>query len=203
VLEGRHSVVLMERNPDRSDYLSVHLKQSTVVNVDAQRHDVLEEERVGSADVFVACTGDDEDNIMACMEAKEIGAKRTMAIVSRPDYANVVSKLGIDQTVSPREVVAEEVLGYLNTGPIITRRVLAESEGIEALEIDVEANSVATTAPLSELKLPPQCLIGAVIRESFVMVPGAKSRFVPGDTVVALVHRDVEADTVAVFSGKR
>jgi len=203
VLEGRHNVVLMERDRDRSDYLSVHLKQSTVVNVDAKRRDTLEGERVGNADVFVACTGDDEDNIMACVEAKEIGAKRTMGIVNRPDYANVVSKLGIDHTVSPREVVAEEVLGYLNTGPVVSRTVLAESEGIEALEIDVEEGSVAITAPLSELKLPPQCLIGAVIRESFVMVPGAKSHFVPGDTVVALVHRDVEEDTVAVFTGQK
>ncbi|MEE8452509.1 MAG: Trk system potassium transporter TrkA, partial [Thermoguttaceae bacterium] len=106
VLEGRRfAVLLMERDRDRCEFLAAHLKQATVVNADAQRRANLEEERVGSADVFVACTGDDEDSIMACVEAKEVGAKTLMSIVSRPDYANVVGKLGIDHAVSPREVI--------------------------------------------------------------------------------------------------
>ena len=54
---------------------------------------------------FVACTGDDESNIMACVEASDTGTKHVMAIVSRPDYAGVVGKLGIDLAVSPRKVM--------------------------------------------------------------------------------------------------
>ena len=59
------------------------------------------------ADVFVGCTGEDEDSIMACVEARELGAKTIMCIVSRPDYANVMGKLGIDHAVSPRKVMSE------------------------------------------------------------------------------------------------
>ena len=71
------------------------------MHTDATRRDSLEEERVGSADVFVACTGEDENNIMAAVEARDIGTKTVMALVSRPDYAHVVGKLGIDVTREP------------------------------------------------------------------------------------------------------
>jgi len=201
VLEGRrYAVTLMERDRDRCEFLAANLKQATVVHGDAQRRATLEEERVGRADVFVACTGDDEDSIMASVEARELGAKTIMAIVSRPDYANVVGKLGIDHAVSPRDVIAHEVMGFLNSGAVISRTPLAKGQGVDILEIEVLPDSPATELPLAELRLPARCLIGAVIRESYVMVPGAEDRFAAGDTVVALVQRDDVTKTVEMFS---
>ena len=124
-LQGeRFSVVLMEQAVERSEFLAKHLVRSTVVQADATRRSILEEERVGSADYFIACTGDDENNIMAGVEARDIGAKNIMAVVGRPDYANVVGKLGIDLAVSPRDVLALQILGFLNTGPVISRSTL-------------------------------------------------------------------------------
>jgi len=201
VLESRRfSVLLMEKDRQRCEFLAALLKHATVVNADAQRRASLEEERVGSADVFVACTGDDEDSIMACVEARELGAATIMCVVSRPDYANVVGKLGIDHAVSPRKVVAREILGFLNTGALVSRTKLAADEGIEVLEIEVMEGAPATRCKLAELPLPPQCLVGAVIRETYVMVPGADDRFIPGDIVVALAERSVVEQTVKMFS---
>ncbi|NLE40127.1 MAG: Trk system potassium transporter TrkA, partial [Pirellulaceae bacterium] len=187
-LEGRRfAVVLMENDRTRCEFLAVHLDQTTVVNADAQRRVTLEEERVGDADIFVACAGDDEDNIMACVEARELGARKIMAIVNRPDYANVVGKLGIDHAVSPRIVTAKQIFGFLNTGTVISRMPLSPTGDIEIQEIEVVEGAPATRATLAEIDLPKQCLIAAIIRESFVRVPGAEDRFLPGDTVVALV----------------
>jgi len=202
LLEARHSVCVMEQDKKRSEYLSVHLEHDTmIVNVDSKNPLVLEEEGVGACDVFAACLGDDEDNIMACVEAKELGAKRAICIVRRPDYANVVAKLGIDHTVSPREVIAKQVLGLLNTGAVISRTVLSgEEAGLEILEIEVEEESPATEAPLAQLKLPNRCLIGAAIRDTYVKVPGADYQFQVGDTVVSLIHSEVHERTVAQFS---
>ena len=201
VLEGhRFGVVLMDRDRQRCDFLAAHLKHATVVNTDAKRRANLEEERVGSADVFVTCTRDDEDNIMACVEAQELGAKRTMAIVSRPDYKNVVGKLGIDHAVSPREVIAKQILGFLNTGAVISRVPLLAGEGIEILEIEVMEGAPVTEHVLASLDLPRECLIAAVIRETYVQVPGADDRLSPGDTVVALVADSAVDETVKLFS---
>lgn len=200
VLESpRFAVVLMDADRDRCEFLASHLKHATVVNCDAQRRADLEEERVGSADVFVACTGEDENNIMACVEAKELGAKMTAALVSRPDYANVVEKLGIDETVSPREVVARQILGFLNTGPVVFRHPLLSGGDVEILEVEVSEDAPITEHVLANVDLPSQCLIAAVIKESFVQVPGADDRLKLGDTVLLLAADDAVDDALQLF----
>ncbi|MBN1910989.1 MAG: Trk system potassium transporter TrkA [Pirellulales bacterium] len=200
-LEGRRfAVLVMETDRQRCEFLASHLEYATVVNADAQRRATLEEERVGKSDVFVACTGDDEDNIMACVEAKELGAKKIMSIVNRPDYANVVGKLGIDHAVSPRLVTARQIKSLLNTGAVISRMPLCEGGQIEVWEIEVCEGAPVTEHVLAKVDLPRQCLIAAVIRESYVRVPGADDRLNPGDTVVALVAQPAMEQTRKAFS---
>jgi trk system potassium uptake protein TrkA len=187
-LEGeRFNIVLMDESLERCEFLSSNLQHVTVVQADATRRSVLEEERVGSADVFVACTGDDENNIMAGVEAREIGAEQIMGIVGRPDYASVVGRLGIDVAVSERDVMAKQVFGFLNTGAVVSRTMLPGGQ-IGVYEIEVTQGCMATEHVLANLRLPPQCLIAAVLREEYVRVPGADDHLEPGDTVVALIE---------------
>jgi len=201
VLENRgYNVTVLETNRSRCAFLATHLKRSTIVHCDARRRLDLEEERVGDADIFVACMKEDEDNIMACVEAQELGTQTLMGIVNRPDYANVVGKLGIHEVVSPREVMARQVEGLLNTGAVIFRNKHILGSGIEVLEIEVQPNSPITQGTLREVYLPRQSIIGAVIREGFVKVPRASDRIRAGDTVVALVQTDVVDEFVNTFS---
>ncbi len=196
----RFRIMLMEESPERCDFLAENLQRVTVVQADATRRAVLEEERVGTADVFVACTGDDENNIMAGVEAREIGAKKIMAIVGRPDYATVVGKLGIDVAVSERDVMAKQILGFVNAGPIVTRTSLPGGK-VGVYEIEVNTDCPATEHVLANLRLPAQCLIAAVLREDFVRVPGADDHLLPGDTVVALINDDALDQALTFFHG--
>lgn len=199
-LDDRHwAVTLMETNEDRCNVLAKNLRHVTVLQADATVRTVLEEERVGTADYFVACTGDDENNIVTGVEAAELGAKSIMVVIERPDYANVVSKLGIDVAVSPRNVMARQVLGYLHTGPVISRSAIGKS-GISVFEIEVSEGVPATEHVLANLPLPAQCIIAAVMRENYVHVPGADDRLQSGDTVVALVADDIADQMVAQFN---
>ncbi len=198
-LEGlRFTVVLLEADRQRSEFLAANLKHTTVVHSDASRRANLEEERVGSADVFVACLGDDENNIMAGVEAREIGAKTIMALVRRSDYGNVVAKLGIDHAVSPRDVLAKQVLGFLNAGALISKTRLGDGD-ISVLEIEVREGVEATEHVLAKLALPDQCLIAAVLQEGFARVPGADDRLHAGDTVIAMVADAAIDDALQVF----
>ena len=200
-LEGQQfGVVLMEQDLQRCEFLASHLSETVVVHRDATRRSNLEEERIGSADVFIACTGDDENNIMAAVEARDIGAKKVITLVGRPDYAQVVGKLGIDQVVSPREVVAKQVLGYLSQGPVVSRTPLGEESGLCILEIDLPEGSRATEHVLANLPLPDQCLIAAVIRQDFTQVPGGDDRLQEGDTAIVLASCDVVEDVVGIFA---
>jgi trk system potassium uptake protein TrkA len=198
----RFNIVLMDESLERCEFLSSNLQRVTVVQADATRRSVLEEERVGSADVFVACCGDDENNIMAGVEAREIGAKQIMGIVGRPDYASVVGKLGIDVAVSERDVMARQVLGFLNTGAVISRTMLPGGQ-IGVYEIEVTAGCSATKHVLANLRLPSQCLIAAVLREEYVRVPGADDHLEAGDTVVAMIEDSAVETALGFFRVSR
>ncbi len=197
----KYRVMVIDSSHVRCEYIANNLSHVTVVEADATRKKVLEEERVGTADAFAACIGDDESNIMAGVEAREIGVKQVMAIVSRPDYATVVGKLGIDVAVSPRDVMASQILGYLNTGPVISHTSLADGR-IGVYEIEVIEGVSITEHNLASLQLPPQCLIAAVIREQYVRVPGADDRLTPGDTVIALVAATSVDAMFSMFGAK-
>ncbi len=198
-LEGeRYKILLMDASEERCEYLADHLKHTTVIHADATRRSVLEEERVASADVFVACTGDDENNIMAGVEARDIGTEKIMALVGRPDYANVVNKLGIDVAVSERQVMAKQILGFLNKGAVVSRVQLPGGR-ISIFEIDVVEGALATEHVLANVPFPAKCLIAAVIRGEYVSVPGADDRLQAGDTVVALIDDSVVEEALAQF----
>lgn len=194
----RYRVLLIDNNEERCQMLSNSLLSTTVVHADMTRKQVLEEERVGMADVFVACTGDDENNIVAAVEAREIGAKNILAIVGQPDYANIVNKLGIDIAVSEREVMAKRVLGFLNPGTVISRTLLPGGN-IGVYEIEVMEGTPITEAPLADLKLPGGCLMAAIMRNEYSRVPGANDQFRPGDTVVAFIEDSVTESVLKLF----
>jgi trk system potassium uptake protein TrkA len=194
---GRFNVVLLEANAERCDYLARKLDKTTILCADATRLSEMEEARVGKADVFVAATGRDEDNIICGVEARELGSRRIMSVVRRPDYANVLQKLGIDVAVSPREVMARQVLGMVEAGPIISRSSISGGDA-EVWEIEVHAETPITRAPLKDIVLN-QSLIAAVEREDFVRVAGANDQLSPGDTAIVLVQKASAAETLKWF----
>ncbi|MEO1994227.1 MAG: NAD-binding protein, partial [Planctomycetaceae bacterium] len=185
----RCNVMIMESDERRCQYLSEKLDESvTVLHADVTRRSKMEEARVGKADVFVAATGHDEDNIVCGVEARELGSRRILSIVRRPDYANVLEKLGIDLAVSPREVMGHQILGMLQAGPILTRSTIAGGDA-EIWEVEVQASAPITGAALREFDLG-HALIAAIDREEYVRVPGADDKLIAGDTVVVLVQKD-------------
>ena len=200
VLQGpRHGITIIEANQARCATLANRLETTTVLNGDATQLSLMEEEHVGSADAFVATMGDDEDNIMAAVEAHELGTANTMAVIRRPDYARVIEKLGINRTVSPRLVMARQVLSYLTHGPVLSR---SSFSGTEVLEIEVQRNAPATRYTLRELPLPKQCLVAAIMREDHVRVPGAEDEFHVGDIVVVLVQEESMDRAMQLFSSE-
>lgn len=194
-----YRITLLEHDADRCEQLAKLLPESTVVHANANRRSVLEDEGGGSADYFVACTGNDESNIMACVEARELGSRRVMAVVGRPDYANVVGKLGIDHVVSERDVGARQILGFLNQGAVISQSHLPNGK-IAVYELEIVEGARVTGATLADLPLAGRCLITAMQRDSFIRVPTAGDRLQQGDIVVALIDQKHITDVLALFN---
>lgn len=194
----RYRVVILEADPKRCEKLASRLESATVLIGDATNRSELEEARVSSADVFVAAMGRDEDNIVCGVEAKELGAQRILSIVRRPDYANVLERIGIDVAVSPREVMAGEILGMVMTGPINRKSAIAGGAA-EVWEILVVEGAPCVVATLKELKIK-ECLIAAIVREEYVEVASGEDQLRPGDTAIVIVQKGYEAATLAWFT---
>ena len=183
--KARFQVTLLEANEERCRYLASRLGECTVLKADSTRRVDLEEARVRSADAFVAATGDDEDNLICSVEAKELGAKRTLCVVRRPDYANVLPRLDIDAAFSPRVVMAREVNGLLMTSPIIGQSQVGDGDAL-AVEVEVLQHAPVVGQTVREAGLS-RCLIAALIEKECVRTPGPDDVFRPGQTAVLLV----------------
>ena len=183
-------VTILENDAERCTEVAKQLESTSIVHCDATQRENLEEERVGNADVFAACTGDDEDNMMMSVEAKDLGAKQVLTLIDRPDYSNITSKLGIDLAVTQRSVMARQVLSYLTEGAIISRAKLPGGL-ISIFEVEVIGDCPVTKGPLAEVGLPARCLVAAVCGSDSVRVPGGADKIQSGDTVIMLVEDDV------------
>ena len=184
--QREYRISILEQNETRCSELAQVLPEATVIHANANRRSVLEEEGAGRVDFFVACTGSDESNIMAGVEARELGAKKVMCVVGRPDYANVVGKLGIDVVVSERNAAGRQITGFLNQGCVISFHELAAGS-IGVYEIEIMENSMVAGTPLADLPLSGRCLIAAVHRDGYVRVPTAEDKLQAGDVIVALL----------------
>ncbi|HUT25126.1 MAG TPA: Trk system potassium transporter TrkA [Sumerlaeia bacterium] len=185
-LETRNfSVKLIDPDLDRCEYLSERLPRTTIIRGDVTRMGFLKEERIGSSDVFIAVAGDDEDNVMACLLAKELGVKQTVARINRPDYAFLVQKTGIDLAVSPRHVTADRVM-TLVLGSRVERVSLMEEGKVQVIELRAEKGAPLVGKPLIEIGTPEGVLIAAIVRHGHVTVPRGEDQIRTGDTVIVV-----------------
>lgn len=192
-------LMIIDHDADRCNTLAHLLESTSIIHATATDGETLAEQRVGNADVFVACTGDDEDNMMLGVKANDCGTKQVMTVIGRRDYSSVIARLGIDKAVSARDVMAKQILSYLNEGAVISRTKLPHGL-INVIEIDVPAGSKATEVPLAELGLPERCLVVVVVQQDYVRVPGAGDQLNANDTAILLVEDDVVDAALEVFS---
>ena len=194
---SRFDVRILEADEERATFLAEKLPDATILHADSTRRADLLDSRIASVDTFVAAMGHDEDNIVCGVEARELGADRIMCVVRRPDYANVLQKLGIDRAVSPREVLAREVLGMVVTHPILSQSPIAEGDA-SVVEIEVLPGTSVEGRALKDLSLNGS-LVAAIMREGYVTVPGPDDKLTAGATAVVLIRADRMTETLDQF----
>ena len=196
-MEG-YTLTVLEIDSDRCTELAKQLENANVILCNATHREVLEEERVGNADVFVSCTGEDENNILMAVGAKDLGAKQVLSVIDRTDYSDITTRLGIDRAVTQRDVMARQVLSYLTEGAVLSRGKLPGGL-INIIEIEVMPDSKITTDVLAAVGLPDRCLVAAIMHHDVVRVPSADDRPQPGETAIILVEEDVVDAAVSFF----
>jgi len=199
-LQSRHfSVRLFETDRARAEELSGKLEHVTVIQADPTDPLVFADERIDSADAFVALTYDDEHNILAAVQAKSKGVARTIAVLARPTYLNLIERVGIDRAFCPRIVAGREILRIVRSGPV--RLMASLAEGVAGVfEIRPHPASKALGVPLSRIRLPRDCMIAAIQRGETVTVPGGEDHIEADDTVVAIAPHEHDKKLRKLFS---
>lgn len=190
MLEGsKFKVRILETDRSRCEEISHTLQQTTIIHGDATSMQQLKEEQIGQADFFIAVSEEDEDNVMTCLQANNLGAKRCVALVHRADYADVILKskdrLGIHGVVSPREATSRDLLRFISAQKF---HVIASlGEGIEVLEYHLKASSPCQGKKVSEISWPEGAGLVALLRENSARVPVADDVLQEGDVVYGIV----------------
>jgi len=190
--------VVVEQNRDRCRKLSEQLENVVVLNGDGTQKAFLREEGLDNADVFVSATKSDEINLMAGLLARKMGVPRTIALVHKPDYAPVYKTLGIDTTISPRLMAANQVLRYVRAGKIISVTVLAGGRG-EAIELEVQRGSQIADTPLKDVNFPRGAVIGAAVIGKDIIIPRGDDSIPPGARVVVFTTPEVRRQVERAF----
>ena len=184
--ENNTDVKLIEADQTRATLASQALKRTTVLQGDYLQFRLLEEAGIDGVNGFVSVTGDDENDIMACMTAKENGAQRVLALVQRPRYLPLLARIPrLDGAVSRHLTVVSNILRLIRRGNIVS---VASLHGIDAEVIEIVAgvNSKIVHKELTSLKekFPENAFIGAVIRREKLIIPTSKSVIQPADRVI-------------------
>lgn len=176
------TVLVLERDPARARALDAECSGDVMVLVgDATDLDLLQEERVSEANIFVATTDDDENNMIACQLAKSLGVERTVAMVNKASYRQLYDFLeGIDQAISPRVLCANMILRFVRSGSPKAISVIGGGKG-EVLEL---TSGLREPTRVKSLGLPKGAVIGAVVRGDEVIIPSGDTLIRGGDQVI-------------------
>ncbi|MBL8504368.1 MAG: Trk system potassium transporter TrkA [Rhodocyclaceae bacterium] len=165
-IEGDYQVKVIDRNKRHAEWLAENVRNALVLQGDATDEKLLDEENVDQMDLFLALTNDDENNIMAALLAKRMGAKRVAALINRRAYADLVQGGQIDIAISPAQTSIGTLLAHVRRGDVAAVHSLRRGAA-EALELVVhgdEKSSQVVGRRIEQLPVIKGATIGAIVR---------------------------------------
>jgi len=180
-------VKIIEKDKERCLELSESLPESVIiVNGDGRDPDVLCDEGIRDYDAFVALTGNDEANVLACVVAKKLGTGRTVAEVENIDYIRLAEEMGVDTIINKKLITAGRIFKFTLSGRARFVRYMTGTNA-EVVEYTVAPNAAITRGALKDINFPANAIIAGVIR-------GTETMIAVGDTVIE------PYDRVAIFT---
>jgi trk/ktr system potassium uptake protein len=196
--QGVH-VKLFERDARRCEKISGILKKTVVIHGDGTDQASLEEESIEGIDAFLALTNDDEDNIIASLLARKLGAKKVIALINRLNYLPMIQRLGINTSVSQRLATVDRILQFVRKGRVLSVTTFREEEA-EAIELIAAAGSKYVGKRLREIRFPRGAIVGAIARvDGEVLVPRGDATIQAGDSVIFFTLESVVPELESAF----
>ena len=181
-LERKNYIVkVIEKDRENCKKFAERLDRTLVIHGDGTDIDLLTEENIGQADAFVAVTDDDKLNLLVCLIAKELGAKKTFVQIRRSDLIPLIDHVNIDKVISPKMFTAGSILRFIRRGEVSSVTILGDSNA-EMIELTIPKGAPGVNKALKDIDLPYGTLVGAIMRGKQVIIPG-------GDDVIEVDDR--------------
>ena len=191
IAEG-YEVMLIEEDQSKVNTLSLEFHDS-IMQGDGSMVEVLKEAGANRADVVVAATGNDEDNLVICQVVKLVFLRpRTIARVNNPRNEELFTGLGIDASVSATKIINAVIEEQVRAGDMVIPLLTLRAGDVEIVEVELSRSSPILRKKIKELSLPQGSIFIAVIRGEEVIIPYGETEFQPEDKVIALVKRTSE-----------
>ncbi len=200
LLNQGHEILVVEKDKKKSENIAEELG-SVVLRGDGCEASTMTEAGTNRADVVVAVTGDDEDNLVICQMAKQkFGVPRAIARINNPKNERIFRLLGIDATVSSTDVILSHIEEEIPAHAMVHLMKLKEAN-VEIVEARVASGSVVIGKPLRDVHFPKGCVVCAIIRGTEVIIPTGQTTLQPEDEVVALTKIEFEGELRQLLSG--
>ncbi len=191
LLSGTTKVTIIERDLQRCRDLSEALRGATIINGDGTDLDLLMESGLANTDAFVTLTGMDEENIILAYSASAKCVPKVVAKVNRDEFEPVTEKMGLDNIITPRKLVADIFVGYARAlknslGSKVETLYKLMGGAAEALEFEAQDDHKYARITLKDIKLKPNTLVAGIMRGRKTIIPMGDDCILPGDKVVIL-----------------
>ncbi len=182
-------VKIIEIDEHRCEKLNELLdeKQALVINGDGRDISLLTEEGVSNTQAFVALTGNAETNILACLTAKRLGVRKTVAMVENIDYVNMAESLDIGTIINKKAIAASHIYQMMLDANVMNVRFLMTADA-DVAEFIPEEGSKVTRRPVKDLGLPRGVTIGGLVRDGQGSLVNGNTQIMAGDSVMVFCH---------------
>ncbi len=189
--KSRMDIKIIERDREICDELSESFTGTTVIHAASGYEEIMNEEGVDKAGAFIALTDLDEENILLSLYARSKDANKIVTKIKRIDYDSIMQKLELDSIIYPKNITADNIARFIRSANNTRGSNMENFHNIikgkaEASEFIVKSRSKLVGKRLSELKLKPGVLIGAIIRCNNVIIPRGYDTIEEGDSVIII-----------------
>jgi len=199
LLPNKHRITIIEKDQEYCSRLAADLEVA-VLHGDGTDINLLSEAGAQHADVFIAVTGRDQDNLIACQLAKRnFHVKRTIARVNNPKNIAVFEKLGVDIAVSSTSTIAEMIEKEIDFAAVKTLAKLKKGD-LMLSEVLLSRKSQACNKKVMDMKRPREAILMSVIRGDETFVPNGQTVLKENDTIFIICRQSSQKDIIDYFS---
>ena len=178
---------IIEKNYERCEFLAQELQRTLVINGDGTNLKILDEEEIGSSDVVISVTNNDERNLLCSLLVKQLGVKRVISRVSKVLNIPLFEKVGIDIAVSPKTSAINEVRNDLDETNV---DILATVEQGAAEVLEIAVLHDFNDKKIMELRFPAPAIVGIIQRRNHVIIPKGDTQIKEHDILIILTKAD-------------